>query len=60
MPLIVHTLGIENIFKTHMRSEGASSVGKKTKPSGETTETFSVAPSVDSRPPMLETAQVNL
>ena len=27
MQLIVHTLGIENIFKTHMRSEGKGAIG---------------------------------
>ena len=49
MQLIVHTLGIENIFKTYMQSEGASSVGKGTEPSEEATENFSIAPSVDSK-----------
>ena len=49
MHLIVHTLGIRNIFKTHMPSEGASSVGKETEPSEEATEIFSIAPSVDSK-----------
>ena len=49
MQLIVHTLGIKNVFKTHMRSEGASSKGKETEPSEEATEIFSIAPSVDSK-----------
>ena len=49
MQLIVHTLGIKNIFKTYMRSEGASSVGKGTEPSEEASEIFSVAPSADSK-----------
>ena len=44
MQLIVHTLGTKNIFKTHMRSEGASSVGKETEASEEATEIFSIAP----------------
>ena len=35
MQLIVHEMGIKNIFKTHMRSEGASLVGKETEPSAE-------------------------
>ena len=37
MQLFVHALGIRNIFKTHMRSEGASSIGKETEPSEEAT-----------------------
>ena len=49
MQLIVHTLGIKHIFKTHMHSEGASSVGKETEPSEEATEIFSIASSVDSK-----------
>ena len=49
MHLIIQTLGIKNLFKTHMRSEGASSVGQATEPSEEGTEIFSIAPSVDSR-----------
>ena len=49
MHLIIETLGIKNLFKTHMRSEGASSVGQATEPSEEATEIFSIAPSVDSR-----------
>ena len=49
MHLIIQTLGIKNLFKTHMRSEGASSVGQATGPSEEATEIFSIAPSVDSR-----------
>ena len=49
MQVIVHTLGIKNIFKTHMPSEGASSVGKETEPSEEATEISSIAPSVDSK-----------
>ena len=49
MQLIVQTLGMENIFKTHMRSEGASSVGKETEPSEEATEICSIAPSMDSK-----------
>ena len=49
MRLIIQTLGIKNLFKTHMRSEGASSVGQATEPSEEATEFFSIAPSVDSR-----------
>ena len=49
MHLIIQTLGIKNLFKTHMRSEGASSVEQATEPSGEATEIFSIAPSVDSR-----------
>ena len=48
MQLIVHTLGIQNIFKTHMQSEGASLVETETEPSEEPTEIFSIAPSVDS------------
>ena len=48
MHLIIQTLGIKNLFKTHMRSEGASSVGQATEPSEEATEIFSIAPSVDS------------
>ena len=40
MQIIVHTLGIENIFKTHMWSEGASSVGKEMEPSEEATKIF--------------------
>ena len=48
MQLIVHTLGMKNIFKAHMRSEGASSVGKETEPSEKATEIFLVAPSIDS------------
>ena len=49
MHLIIQTLGIKDLFKTHMRSEGASSVGQATEPSEEATEIFSIAPSVDSR-----------
>ena len=49
MHLITETLGIKNLFKTHMRSEGASSVEQATEPSEEATEIFSIAPSVDSR-----------
>ena len=49
MRLIIQRLGIKNLFKTHMRSEGASSVGQATEPSEEATEIFSIAPSVDSR-----------
>ena len=49
MHLIIQTLGIKDLFKTHMRSEGASSVGQETEPSEEATEIFSIAPSVDSR-----------
>ena len=49
MSLIIQTLGIKNLFKTHMRSEGASSVGQATEPSEGATEIFSIAPSVDSR-----------
>ena len=49
MQLIVHTLSIKKTFKTHMRSEGASSVGKETEPSEEATEIFSIAASVDSK-----------
>ena len=52
MRLILQTLGIKNLFKTHMRSEGASSVGQATEPSEEATEIFSIAPSVDSRTTM--------
>ena len=48
MHLIIETLGIKNLFKTHMRSEGASSVEQATEPSEEATEIFSIAP----RPPM--------
>ena len=49
MQLIVHTFGIKNIFKTHMRSEGASSVGKETEASGEAAKIFSIAPAVESK-----------
>ena len=49
MNLIIQTLGIKNLFKTHIRSEGASSVEQATEPSEEATEIFSIAPSVDSR-----------
>ena len=49
MHLIIQTLGMKNLFKAHMRSEGASSVGQATEPSEEATEIFSIAPSVDSR-----------
>ena len=49
MSLIIQTLGIKNLFKTHMRSEGASSVEQATEPSEEATEIFSIARSVDSR-----------
>ena len=49
MHLVIQTLGIKDLFKTHMRSEGASSVGQATEPSEEATEIFSIAPSVDSR-----------
>ena len=49
MHLIIETLGIKNLFKTHMRSEGASSVEQATEPSEEATEIFSIAPSVDSK-----------
>ena len=49
MRLIIQTLGIKDLFKTHMRSEGASSVDQATEPSEEATEIFSIAPSVDSR-----------
>ena len=49
MHLIIETLGIKNLFKAHMRSEGASSVEQATEPSEEATEIFSIAPSVDSR-----------
>ena len=45
----IQTLGIKDLFKTHMRSEGASSVEQATEPSEEATEIFSIAPSVDSR-----------
>ena len=49
MHLIIQTLGIKHLFKTHMLSEGASSVEQATEPSEEATEIFSSAPSVDSR-----------
>ena len=49
MHLIVHTFGMKNIFKTHMRSEGASLVGKEMEPLEEATEIFSISPSVDSK-----------
>ena len=49
MHLIIETVGIKNVFKTHMRSEGASSVVQATEPSEEATEIFSIAPSVDFR-----------
>ena len=49
MQLIIQTLGIKDLFKTHMRSEGASSVEQATEPSEEATEIFLIAPSVDSR-----------
>ena len=49
MHLIIQTLGIKDLFKTHMRSEGASSVEQATGPSEEATEIFSIAPSTDSR-----------
>ena len=49
MQLIIQTLGIKDLFKTHMRSEGASSVEQTTEPSEEATEIFSIAPSVDSK-----------
>ena len=49
MQLIIQTLGIKDLFKTHMRSEGASSVDQTTEPSEEATEIFSIAPSVDSK-----------
>ena len=49
MHLIIQTLGIKDLFKTHMRSEAASSVEQATEPSEEATEIFSIAPSVDSR-----------
>ena len=45
MQLIIQTLGIKDLFKTHMRSEGASSVEQVTEPSEEATEIFSIAPS---------------
>ena len=48
MQSIVHTLDIKIIYKTHMRSEGASSVKKGTKPSEEATEKAFLAPSVES------------
>ena len=47
MQLIVHTFGIKNILEGHMRSEGASSVGKETSLSEEATEMFSIALSED-------------
>ena len=47
--LIVHSLGVKNIFKTHMTSDGASSVARETEPSEEATEIFFIAPSVDSK-----------
>ena len=40
MQLIVHMLGRNIFFTTHMRSEGASSVGKKTEPSEKSTGIF--------------------
>ena len=49
MQLIIQTLGIKDLFKTHMRSEGASSVDQTTEPLEEATEIFSIAPSVDSK-----------
>ena len=49
MQLIIQTLGIKDLFKTHMRSEGASSVEQATEPSEESTEIFSIAPLVDSK-----------
>ena len=49
MHLIIQTLGLKNLFKSHKRSEGASSVEQATEPSEEATEIFSIAPSVDSR-----------
>ena len=49
MQLIVHMLGIKNMFKTYMRSEGACSSGTEMEPSGEATEIFSIAPSVHSK-----------
>ena len=53
MQSIVHTLGIKNVFKTHMRSEGASSVGKQTEPSEEATEILSLLQVRKSAFPML-------
>ena len=52
MHLIIQTLGIKNLFKTHMRSEGASSVGQATEPSEEATEIFSIGLRWTPGPPM--------
>ena len=42
-------MGYKTIFKTHMRSEGASSVGNETEPSEEATEIFFIASWADSK-----------
>ena len=60
MQFIVHTLGIKNVFKSHMRSEGPSWVGKETEPSKEATDIFPIAPLVDSNTTDARSAEVNL
>ena len=60
LQVIVHTLGIRNIFKTHMRSEGASSVGKETEPSKEASEIFFIVPSGDSKTSKARISRENL
>ena len=52
MHLIIETLGIKNLFKTHMRSEGASSVEQATEPSEEATEIFQLLHRWTPGPPM--------
>ena len=60
MQFIVGTFGMKNIFNSHIRSEGASSVGKETEPSEEATESFSIALRWTLRQPMQGPAGVNL
>ena len=47
--LTVQSIGVKNIFMTHMKAEGASSMARDSQPLEEVTETFSIAPSVDSK-----------
>ena len=48
MTLIVHLFAMKNVFNSHMRSEGASSVGRETGPSEDAIQIFSIAPLVTS------------
>ena len=60
MQFIVHTLGIKNIFKTHMRSQGPSSVGEKQSHRSKPQRSFPLLLRWTLRPRMHGSAEVNL